>query len=63
MNDKEKFQQLQEQILKLKKEQYDIAVEHYDFTNDKDQWTKLFNSLFNEIPILEKQLKEGLFND
>ena len=63
MNDKEKFQQLQEQILKLKKEQYNIAVEHYDFTNENDPWTKLFNELFKEIPTIETNLKRGLFND
>lgn len=52
---------LEQEILKLKKDQYDIVLEIADFMNPNDPAFQFFQKVQKEIEEMEKQLKEGLF--
>ena len=51
---------LEQEILKLKKEQYDIVLEIADFMNPNDPALQFFNKLQKEIEEMEKHLRAGL---
>ena len=51
---------LEQEILKLKKDQYDIVLEIADFMNPNDPALQFFQKVQAEIEEMEKHLRAGL---